>query len=95
MFEINDEIERSPTKARQLLVTHALEYLDKSAAEAETDDTALQSDIAAAYLKIGDVQSALYAANVGDSTGALASYGKALRINEALFAAAPENYQSD
>jgi serine/threonine protein kinase len=90
IFEINDEIEHNPTRARQMLVSRAVEYLDKSAAEAE-NDSSLQSELATAYLKIGDVQSALYTANVGDSSGALESYGKALKINEAIYAAEPKN----
>jgi len=90
MFEINDEIERNPTRARQLLVARAVEYLDKSAAEAE-GNVSLQSELATAYLKIGDVQSALYSANLGDSSGALASFGKALQINETVYGGEPKN----
>ena len=68
----------------------AVEYLDKSSAEAGNDAT-LQSELATAYLKIGDVQSALYNSNVGDSSGALESYSKALKINEALYNTEPKN----
>jgi serine/threonine protein kinase len=87
VFEINEEIERSPIKARALLVERAVEYLDNLAREAEGDQ-ALQSELAAAYEKIGDVQSELYGSNVGDSTGAIESYRKSLALRETLYALA-------
>ncbi len=73
------------------MVGRALEYLDKLARQA-TGDRALQLELAEAYLKIGDVQGKPYTANVGDSEGALRSYGKAVEI-AAPFAAQEENSQ--
>jgi eukaryotic-like serine/threonine-protein kinase len=56
IFEIDEEIEKSPVRARELLARRAIEYLDNLAREAE-GDMELQSELAAAYEKIGDVQS--------------------------------------
>ena len=83
LFELDDEIGKGPTKARQLLVTRAEEYLDSLANEAGGDRT-LQRELAAAYQKLGDVQSRLNDANVGDTAGALDSYGKALKLRQTL-----------
>jgi hypothetical protein len=54
LFELNDRIEQGPTKARELLVQRALEYLDSLAQEAGSD-LSLQRELAAAYQKVGDV----------------------------------------
>jgi tetratricopeptide (TPR) repeat protein len=81
VFEIHDAIAPLPgsTPARELLVRRALVYLDGLAADA-ADDADLQTELARAYLKIGDVQGLPYQANLGDTSGALASYRKALKI---------------
>jgi eukaryotic-like serine/threonine-protein kinase len=81
VFEMHDAIAPLPgsTHARQLLVSRALVYLDGLAAEA-SDDADLQMELGRAYLKIGDVQGLPYQANLGDTSGALASYRKALKI---------------
>ena len=90
MFEINEEITKSPIRARELLVQRAIEYLDKLAAEAE-DDVELQSELAAAYEKIGDVQSQLFSPGLGKTSEALTSHRKSLEIRERLFSAAPQD----
>ncbi len=90
IFEINEEIEKSPIMARELLVTRSLEYLDKLAAEADGNSD-LQTELAAAYEKIGDVQSEIFRPNSGKTSDALKSHKKALEIREKLFAAEPNN----
>jgi eukaryotic-like serine/threonine-protein kinase len=92
MFEINEQIEKSPVKARELLVQRAVEYLDKLSAE-ETGDAELQSELAAAYEKIGDVQSELFKPTLGKTSAALRSHQKALEIRERLFIADPTNVE--
>jgi serine/threonine protein kinase/tetratricopeptide (TPR) repeat protein len=89
MFEIHDSIRDLPgaTKARELLVTRAREYLDSLALE--SGDPALQRELAAAYDRIGDVQGYTGAANLTDFSGAAQSYAKALAIRESLAAANP------
>lgn len=87
MFEVHDAVKDLPgsTPARELIVRRALEYLDTLAQEA-VDDPLLQSELAMAYQKVGDVQGNPYDANLGDTSGALESYRKALLIRESLVA---------
>lgn len=92
IFEINDEIEKSPIKARELVVSRAIEYLDKLAAEANTD-AGLESELAAAYEKIGDVQTEIFKPNLGDAGGALESHRKALKLRSELFQQNVKNTQ--
>jgi len=65
--------------ARQALVEKGLAYLDVLARQAE-QNLDLQLELAAAYMKIGDVQGDLAGANLGDLRGAVESYRKAQRI---------------
>jgi eukaryotic-like serine/threonine-protein kinase len=92
LFEFHDAVENLPgsTPARQLVVKRALEYLDRLAQEAR-NDRSLQQELAAAYLKVGDVQGRPGFANLGDNAGALESYRKALAIRAVLLAAEPNN----
>jgi len=85
LFKFDESIEKLPgsTPARRLIVSTALEYLDRLAREA-SGDAALQSELAAAYVKVGDLQGNPYFPNVGDFAGAEQSYRKALAIREAL-----------
>jgi eukaryotic-like serine/threonine-protein kinase len=91
VFDLHDAIAPLPgsTAARELLVRRALGYLDRLSGEAE-DNEALRMELAGAYLKIGDVQGLPYAANLGDTAGAMGSYGKALRLAEAVVGEDPE-----
>jgi non-specific serine/threonine protein kinase/serine/threonine-protein kinase len=91
MFEIHDSIRDLPgsTAARRLIATRALEYLDSLRAQSR-DDVSLQKELAAAYERVGDVLGYPYAANLGDATGALQSYNKALAIREPLTAGAQD-----
>lgn len=90
IFEVNEKIEESPIKARELLVSRAIEYLDKLASEAD-NDTSLQAELAASYEKIGDVQAFHFGSGTGDTAGALENHKKALRIREALVSLYPED----
>ena len=85
LFEINPAIEKLPgsTPARQLVVKHALEYLD-SLAQESSNDQSLQKELANAYEKVGDVQGYPSQPNLGDLNGALSSYKKARAIREAF-----------
>ncbi len=95
IFELNDAIQNLPgsTKARELLVKRALEYLDSLAEEA-SDDRSLQLELATAYVRVGSVQWHRYAANLGDLSGAFESNKKALAIREAVLQADPSNLQA-
>ncbi|MFL6215725.1 MAG: protein kinase domain-containing protein [Blastocatellia bacterium] len=92
LFDYHDAIADLPgsTPVRERLVKDALQYLDSLAGEAGSD-ASLQSELAAAYRKIGDVQGNPYFANLGDRQGAAASYRKSLAIRQALAAAHPQN----
>jgi len=81
LFELSPKIERLPgaTEAREILVNRALEYLDSLAREAEVD-LLLQSELASAYEKIGDLQGNPANPNFIDSEKAIESYEKARAI---------------
>jgi serine/threonine protein kinase len=93
MFDIHDAIRDLPgsTRARQLLVTNALKYLDSLAGEAR-GDLSLQRELADAYERVGAVQGQPFTASLGDTPGALASYLKAQAIRKtiATVGAAPD-----
>ncbi len=94
LFEIAPKIERleGSTEAREALVTRALEYLDSLARESG-DDPQLQSELAAAYEKVGDLQGAPRRANLGDFSGAIASYEKARDVRQRLLEKSPADFE--
>ena len=95
IFEMHDAIQYLPgsTPARNLLVKKGLTYLDGLARETG-ENPSLQSEIAAAYEKLGDVQGNLYRSNLGDTAGALESYSKSLAIREAVLRATPTSLEA-
>ena len=92
VFEFHDSIQNLPgaTPARELMVSRALEYLDRLASEAGQDNS-LQLELAEAYDKIGDIQGGWSTAHLGQRKNAHESYRKALTIRESLVAAEPDN----
>jgi non-specific serine/threonine protein kinase/serine/threonine-protein kinase len=92
IFELHDGIERLPgsTAVRELLVKRALEYLDDLGSE-DPDDPRLQSELAEAYQKIGDVQGGSATLNLGHRAEALASYRRALALRQQLAARFPDD----
>lgn len=92
VFELHDSIQDLPgsTPSRELLVSRALEYLDKLASEAG-QDSSLQLELASAYDRIGKIQGGLFTSNLGQRKEADISYRKALAIREALVAQEPKN----
>lgn len=92
LFEFHDAIESlsGSTPARKLVVSRAIEYLDKLAAES-AGDVALQRELATAYSKIGLVQGNSYHSNLGDNEGAMKSYRRSLEIRQRLVDADPGN----
>jgi serine/threonine protein kinase len=93
LFEFHDSIETLPgsTKARELVVSRALEYLDQIAAEAHNDPATLR-DLAAAYERIGRIRAEAGHPHLG-GTGSFQQanelYAKALEIRQNLAAATP------
>ena len=92
IFEIHDSVAAVPgsTATRKLIVERGLEYLD-SLSQESTTDTSLMAELASAYRRIGDAQGGQFAANLGDTTGALRSFQKALEIRKQIYAADPQS----
>lgn len=86
LFEYHDGIAKLPgsTALREKMVSDALRYLDNLAAENINDDS-LQSELATAYFKVGEVQGAPGRSSLGDYGGGLESFKKSLAIRQKLF----------
>ncbi|PYQ42503.1 MAG: serine/threonine protein kinase [Acidobacteria bacterium] len=87
VFDFNDALASVPgsTAARKLIVARAVEYLDSLWHEPGADRQ-LSQELAAAYLRIGDIQGNPTAANLGDMNGARSSYNRALEMYQTLAA---------
>ena len=85
LFEFHDAIEHLPgsTKARELVVQRALEYLDSLSKESGRD-ASLERELAASYERVGDVQGLPHESNLGDTAGALRSHRTALALRQRL-----------
>jgi eukaryotic-like serine/threonine-protein kinase len=92
VFKYHDAIAdlEGSTAVREMLVRDALQYLDTLAADAGSDNE-LKKELALAYLKLGDAQGKIYAANIGDTEGALASYRKSVGLLEAVAKDSPSD----
>jgi serine/threonine protein kinase len=95
LFDFHDAIRDLPgsTKARQLVVDTSLAYLGSLTAEA-AGDWGLQRELAAAYLRVGDVQGYVDSANLGQTAQARVSYRKAAEILAAIPRTSPEHAPS-
>ncbi|MEQ1604772.1 MAG: protein kinase [Pyrinomonadaceae bacterium] len=93
VFEVDNEIQKGPTKGRAMIAKRALEYLDSLALESGNEFD-LQLELAAGYLKVGDIQGKPYRPNLGDTVGAVASYQKAQVLLESLTIANPSNLEA-
>jgi eukaryotic-like serine/threonine-protein kinase len=92
LFDFHDSIAdlEGSTPARKLVVAKGLEYLDKLARDAG-DRLDLRREVAAAYMKVGDVQGRPFAPNIGDTAGALESYRKAVALYESMAGETPRD----
>ncbi len=90
LFDFDGEISKVPgtTKAREMLVRTALEYLDSLSSEA-SGDISLQAELAAAYQSVGDIQGRMGGPNLGQHQAATVSYRKAIQVEERVLAARP------
>jgi serine/threonine protein kinase len=90
IFDIHDSIRNLPGAApsRRLLIHTALQYLDGLSRDAR-GDPGLERDLAAAYLRLGDLQGQALSANEGDYPAALYSYRRALTLWQASLRAEP------
>jgi tetratricopeptide (TPR) repeat protein len=85
LSELDEAIKQLPgsTGAQKLLVARVLEHLDRMANDAR-GDRQTQLDLANAYIQIGQIQGDPYSQNLGDITGALADFDKAIAIARSL-----------
>ncbi len=95
LFEVYPEVENlaGSLKAREKILTNALQYLDSLAKEA-SGDLDLQSELATGYEKVGDVQGALNNSNLGKTKAGLATYRKANSLRAAVVAARPNDLEA-
>jgi len=95
IFDVYPEIENleGSLKAREKILTNALEYLDGLSNEAG-GDLELQSELATGYEKIGDVQGALNNSSFGNTQAGLDSYERGRKLREAVYAANPTNLEA-
>jgi serine/threonine protein kinase/type II secretory pathway pseudopilin PulG len=94
LFEYHDRLAKltGSTPLREKMVKDALRYLDNLAAE-NINDASLQSELASAYFKVGEVQGAPSKSSLGDYGGGLESFRKSLAIREKLFRENPNSEQ--
>ena len=85
LTELDNALKDIPgsTGAQKILVSRVLEHLDRMAKDSHGDrNSAL--DLIGAYTHLGEVQGNTYAQNLGDTTGALASFDEALSLARPL-----------
>jgi eukaryotic-like serine/threonine-protein kinase len=92
VFKVHDAVRDLPgsTRARQLIISTGLEYLDALAKNSRSDWD-LRSELAAAYRRIGDVQGDVMQANLGKTDEALVSYRKAMDLLNSIVANDPHD----
>jgi len=85
MFDIHDMVKDLPgaLKARENIIRVGLGYLDRLSAQS-FKDAGLRTDLASAYLRMGEVQGAVMGSHTGDTEGALTSFRKGLQAIEPL-----------
>src|SRR5258706_5627633 len=85
LFDFEDAIHNvaGATKARELLIRTAQEYLDRLAREAGRDPELIR-ELAGSYKKLGDVEGSPIQGNTGDTKAALASSREALVLRDSL-----------
>jgi tetratricopeptide (TPR) repeat protein/predicted Ser/Thr protein kinase len=93
VFELDDAIVDLPgsSHARELLISRGLQYLNGLAGNGGRDP-GLTFELAQAYMRIAAAQGDVQRANVGDESGAYASYSKARALLVGLRSRAPQNH---
>jgi serine/threonine protein kinase/tetratricopeptide (TPR) repeat protein len=92
IFDFSNALELGPTPARQLVVSTALEYLQRLEKDATSaQDAALQHEIASAYMAVADVQLHVAQNAKGGTDAAVQSGRSALAIFTSLAAAHPDD----
>jgi non-specific serine/threonine protein kinase/serine/threonine-protein kinase len=94
IYKYHDEISNLPgsTRAREMLVKDAIEYLNRLQEDSAYDDD-LRREIALAYYRVGNIQDSLYDNSADNAANALVSYANALKIQEELLAKNPNDLE--
>jgi non-specific serine/threonine protein kinase/serine/threonine-protein kinase len=81
VVDVNDALATVPgtTAVRKRVVETALRYLDRLA-EDRGLNAPLRGELAAAYIRMGKVQGGAFLPNLGDTSGAVSSFRKALAV---------------
>ena len=92
MFDVHDQIAQldGATTARESLVNKSVAYLDRLAKDSSSG-VQIRKELAAAYIKVGDLQGRPEYANLNDNAGALASQQKAVTLLEPLAQSNPRD----
>ncbi len=95
LFEVYPKIENlaGSLEAQQAVLLNVLQYLDSLSKEA-TGDLELQSELATAYEKVGDVQGGRHDQSLGNYKTGLETYLKAQQLREAVALANPEDLKA-
>jgi eukaryotic-like serine/threonine-protein kinase len=86
LFEFDEQVRKleGSTPAREMIIRTAQEYLDSLSRDADQDPQ-LRQELAAAYLKLAEVQGAPTGASLGHSEDALRSYRRSRDLGRGLF----------
>ena len=81
IFDIYEKVRNLPgsLQARQAIIATGVEYLDRMSSRAPGDPS-IRRDLAAAYLRMGEVQGSALSAHTGDTAGSLASFRKGISL---------------
>lgn len=96
LSQLHDEMvrESGSLRAREMLVSTSLEYLDALFAQG-SPDRQLQEELASAYLKVASIQGGDFSgANRGDNQGALKSHSRAIELLTPLVESDPDDHRA-
>lgn len=93
LYDFNDSIAnlRGATKAREIVLSKALQYLELLAAQPDPGPRAIES-LADAHERVGDLYGRLFAANMGTTEQAADHYAQALELRTRLAEANPGDH---
>jgi non-specific serine/threonine protein kinase/serine/threonine-protein kinase len=91
LFEVHESLRTLPgaTEPRRLLLSRAVQFLDRLASDASNDD-ALMLELSEGYRRLGQVQGSALSENLGDISGAIDSFEKAVRLAGAVLNRRPD-----
>lgn len=92
IFEVHDSIRplAGATTARKLILQRAQEYLDSLAQESKSDP-ALLRELATAYGRLANLQGDARSINLGETSGSLQNYYKAIELRNQASSLDPQN----